>query len=98
MVQFSNRLVGRTEHQDALQRLDTLTKETGMAVASNLVVSHVVDDNLKVIEEVTRGIDDNVRAIKAGAQSSLDFLMCLSTDFPLISQNRNGRTKLSVMP
>jgi hypothetical protein len=57
---FLNRLMGRTEVEDALQRLDMLTKEeTGMTVARNLAVGHAVE-----------GI---VTAIKDGAQSSLRF-------------------------
>jgi hypothetical protein len=82
--------VGRTEVEDALERLDMLTKEeTGMTVARNLAVTHVVDgnvrgidDNVKIIENVTRGIDDNVkvvedtvRAIKDGTPSLLNFFM-----------------------
>jgi hypothetical protein len=57
--------MGRTEVEDALERLDMLTKEeTGMTIARNLAVTHVVDGNVRVVEEVTR-------AIKDGAQSSL---------------------------
>ncbi|KAI0249021.1 hypothetical protein BJV78DRAFT_1230625, partial [Lactifluus subvellereus] len=43
---FFNRLVGRTEVEDALQRLDMLTKEeSGMTMARNLAVTHLVDSN-----------------------------------------------------
>jgi hypothetical protein len=69
---FLSRLVGRTDIEDALERLDMLTKEEiGMTVARNLAVTHDVDGNVRVVEQVTRGIDDNVRALKDGAQSSL---------------------------
>jgi hypothetical protein len=62
---FLNRLVGRTEVEDALERLDMLTKEeTGMTTARNLAVTHVVDDHVKIVEEVTRGIDDNVKVVE----------------------------------
>ena len=62
---FLNRLIGRTAVEDALQRLDMLTKEeTGMTVARNLALGHVVNDNVKVVE-------DTVNAIKDGAQSLL---------------------------
>jgi hypothetical protein len=76
---FLNRLVGRTDIQDAFDRLDMLTKEeTGMTTARNLAVTHVVDGHVKVVEEVARGIDEvtnvighDVRAIKDGPQSPL---------------------------
>jgi Na+-translocating ferredoxin:NAD+ oxidoreductase RnfG subunit len=116
---FLNKLIGGTEVEDALVRLDMLTKEeTAMTMATNLVVTHDVDGNVKVVEEVTRGIkenvkivekvirgiddnakvagkviygiDDNVRAIKDGAQGSLNLFVCASTNFQLISMNRNG--------
>jgi hypothetical protein len=62
---FFNRLVGRTEVEDALKRLDMLTKEeTGMTVARNLAVTHVVDGNVKVVEQVTRGIVENVKVVE----------------------------------
>jgi hypothetical protein len=62
---FLNRIAGKTEVEDALERLDILTKEeAGMAVARNLAVTHVVDENVKVVEEVTRGIDNNVKAVE----------------------------------
>jgi hypothetical protein len=61
---FLNRFVGRTEVEDALDRLDMLTKEeTGMMTVRNLAVTHVVDGHVKVVEEVTRTIDDNVKVV-----------------------------------
>jgi hypothetical protein len=61
---FLNRLMGRTEVEDALERLDMLTREeTGMTVARNLAVTHAVDGNVMVVEDITRGIDDNVKVI-----------------------------------
>jgi len=43
--------------------LDMLTKEeTGMTAVRTLAVTHVVDGHVKVVEEVTRAIDDNVNA------------------------------------
>jgi hypothetical protein len=69
---FLNRLVGRTEVEDAFERLDMLTKEeTGMTTARNLSVTHVVDNHVKIVEEVTNAIGDDVRAIKDGPQGFL---------------------------
>jgi hypothetical protein len=79
---FLKRLGGRTDLEDALLRLDTLTKEEALMNATrNLEVAHHVDGNVavvkeltpyvhesvKVIEEVTQGIDDNVKVTKQGA-------------------------------
>jgi hypothetical protein len=72
---FLNRLIGRTEVEDALQRLDMLTKEeAGMTVARNLAVGHTVE-----------GI---VTAIKDGAQTSISFTHLLA-NFVVIPKNRN---------
>ncbi len=75
------RLLGRTDVENALKRLDILTQEEmRMAVAINLEVTHGIDDNVEAIEaitsdvggnvnvlkEVTRGVDNNVRAIREG--------------------------------
>ena len=55
--------LGKTEIQDALQRLDMLTKEeTGLTVARNLAVTHDVDGNVKTIKEVTQDVDNTVKA------------------------------------
>ena len=72
---FLNRLIGRTEVEDALQRLDMLTKEeTGMTVARSLAVGHAVEGT--------------VAAIKVGAQCSLKFTH-LFANFVVVPQNRN---------
>ena len=62
---FLTRLMGRTEVEDALERLDTLTREeTLMAVTRNLVVTHHVDDNVMAVKGIVDNIDGNVEAIK----------------------------------
>jgi hypothetical protein len=95
---FLKRLMGRTEVQDALERLDMLTKEeAGMTVVRNLALTHVVGDNVKAVEEVTRAIDDNVRTIKDGMQSHPN-VRYISANFSFIAQYRNRRTKMSVIP
>jgi len=78
--------MGRTDVEDALNRLDILTKEENlMTVTRNLEVTHHIDDNVavvkelthdvqanvKVVEDVTRRIDDNVESTKDGAKSPL---------------------------
>src|SRR6266851_2907143 len=59
------RLVGRTDIEDALQRLDTLTNEEGlMTTARNLEVTHHVDGNVATIKEVIQDVDGNVKMMK----------------------------------
>jgi hypothetical protein len=95
---FLNSLVGKNAIQDALDRLDMLTKEeSGMTGARTLGITHMIDDNVKVVEEVTHAIDENVRTIKDGPKSSHNFIS-ISTDFPLIDQHRDRPTETSVVP
>ncbi|KAH9985146.1 hypothetical protein BJV77DRAFT_1071565 [Russula vinacea] len=72
MKKFLKRLVGKTDVEDALERLDTLTKEESlMAVTRNLKVTHRVDGNVMAvkggvhgIKDVIRGIDSNIKDTK----------------------------------
>jgi hypothetical protein len=95
--QFLKRLIGRTNVEDALLQLDSLTKEENlMAVAKTFEVVHHVDDNVNEIKVLTEGIDDkvevidqNVKAVRERTQSSLSFVH-VPTLFPIFSQNRIG--------
>ena len=72
------RIAGRTDVEDALERLDMLTKEENlMTAARNLEVTHRVDVNVKETNELTRDvrdnvitIDDNVKVTRHGARYS----------------------------
>ena len=65
--------MGKTDIEDALERLDTLTKEESlMAVTRNLKVTHHVDDNVMAvkggvhdIKDVIHGVDGNIKDTKA---------------------------------
>ena len=87
---FFKRVVGQTDVEDALQRLDTLTKEENlMAAARTLEVTHHVDDNVKVVESFTRGID----------QGAKDHLFHVFIDIIYGSlPNSDGETSGSVAP
>ncbi|KAI9462765.1 hypothetical protein BJY52DRAFT_1221813 [Lactarius psammicola] len=71
---YLKRLVGRADVENALKRLDMLTqREMQTAVARNLEVTHSikaitsdVSGNVNVLKEVTRSVDNNVRAIREG--------------------------------
>jgi len=59
---YLKKLVGRTDIEDALKRLDKLTQEEArMATVQVLKVTHTVDDRVKVV-------DDKVTTVIDGAQ------------------------------
>ena len=66
------RIAGRTDVEDALERLDMLTKEENLMMAArNLEVTHRVDvnimatqDKVTTIEEVIHDVDGNVKETK----------------------------------
>jgi hypothetical protein len=61
---FLKRLMGRTNVEDALLRLDSLTNEESlMAVAKNLEVTCHVDGNVKDIKVLAEDIDEKVQVI-----------------------------------
>ncbi len=59
------RVAGRTDIEDAFQRLDILTKDEGlMTAARNLEMTHHVDDNVTTIKEVIHDVDSNLNETK----------------------------------
>jgi hypothetical protein len=53
-VKLLKRLVGRQEVEDAISRLDTLTKDENLMVAAqNLEVTHRVDRNVEATKDGT---------------------------------------------
>jgi methyl coenzyme M reductase subunit D len=55
------RLIGRTDMEDALKRLDKLTREEArMAVAQNLKATHTVDERVKGVANTMEAIDNRV--------------------------------------
>ena len=96
---FVKRIAGRTDVEDALQRLDVLTKEEClMTSARNLEVTHRVeevihdvDGDVKETKELTRGvhdnlvtIDDNVKVTRHGAPNLLDIFAHLTDPCPSV--------------
>jgi hypothetical protein len=58
------KLVGKTDIEDALSRLDRLTQdEVGMAAAQGLSATHKVDDKVKGVEGKLQGVDDKVQGV-----------------------------------
>ncbi len=65
------KLIGKTDIEDALKRLDKLTnEEVRMVTAQVLEATHTVDDRVRVVENKVldvdnkvAGVDDNVKAV-----------------------------------
>jgi hypothetical protein len=58
---FAKKLIGMTEIEDALKRLDKLTQEeVRMATAQNLKVTHTVDKGVREVVDTVAAIDDRV--------------------------------------
>lgn len=59
------RLMGKTDLEQALERLDMLTKEENlMAAARNLEVTNRIDDKVATIKDVVHDVDGNVITTK----------------------------------
>ena len=62
---FVKKLVGRTDIEDAFQRLETATvEETRMAAAEALKVIHDVGDGVQGIHDAVKAVEDHVRDVK----------------------------------
>jgi archaellum component FlaC len=61
---FGKKLVGRTDMEDALKRLDKLTQEEArMAAAQNLKATHIVDDRVRGVANTVAAIDNRVASV-----------------------------------
>jgi hypothetical protein len=89
---YLKKLVGRTEIEDALKRLDKLTQEEArMAAAQILRVTHAVDERVRgvadtvvVIDNRVAGVDDRVASIDDRMQQSANETKRLSFLIPQI--------------
>jgi hypothetical protein len=58
------RLIGRTDVEDALKKLDKLThEEARMAVAQNLRATHNVDERVKGVATTVAAVDNRVAGV-----------------------------------
>ena len=81
------KLIGRTEIEDALKRLDKLTQEEArMAAAQNLKVTHTVDDRVRgvadavvAVDNRVAGVDDRVAGVDDRVQQMADDVKRLSS-------------------
>jgi hypothetical protein len=68
---FMKRIAGRTDVEDALQRLDILTKEEClMTAARNLEVTHRVDVNVMATQEVTHRVEEVIHDVDGNVKET----------------------------
>jgi hypothetical protein len=61
---YMKKLIGRTDLEDALKRLDKLThEEARMATAQVLKATHAVDDRVRGVADQVVGVDDRVASV-----------------------------------
>ena len=58
------KLIGRTDMEDALKKLDELTREEArMAIAENLRATHAVDESVARVDDRVGGVSDQVAGV-----------------------------------
>jgi hypothetical protein len=58
------RLIGRTDMEDALKKLDRLThEEARMAIAQNLKATHNVDERVRAVADTVVAVDNRVAGV-----------------------------------
>ena len=66
---YVKKLVGRTDIEDVLGRLDRLMQdEVRMAAAQCLRAAHEVDDKVQAIEGTVHAVDDKVKSVEGKVQ------------------------------
>ena len=70
---YVKRLIGRTDIEDALGRLDRLTQdEVRMAAAQGLKATHEVDDKVQGVSTKVQGVDIKVQGVNTKVQGVED--------------------------
>ena len=89
------RLIGRTDMEDGLKKLDELTQEEArMAIAENLRATHAVDESVARVSDQVAGVDNRVAnvndtvkdidtALDQIRRSSYSYL--ISADYPTLT-------------
>ena len=61
LEKYAKKLVGKTEVEDALKKLDNLTQEEArMVAAQNLKATHIVDERVKGVMNTVEAIDNKM--------------------------------------
>jgi hypothetical protein len=64
LEKYLKKLIGRTDIEDALKRLEKLTnEEVRMATAQVLKVTHTVDDRVRVVDNKVLDVDNKVAGV-----------------------------------
>ena len=70
---FLKKLIGKTDLEDALKRLDKMTnEEVRMVTAQVLEATHTVEDRVAGVDGHVKAIDDKVAVVIDGAQPFFD--------------------------
>ena len=65
---YAKKLIGRTEIEDALKRLDKLThEEAWMGIAQNLRATHIVGEDVRGVADKVVAIESSVAEVIRGA-------------------------------
>ena len=68
LEKYLKKLLGKTDIEDALKRLDKLTQEeVRMATAQILKISQGIDNTVKCVDDKVKGVGDTVRLVLDGA-------------------------------
>ena len=64
LEKYLKKLVGRTDMEDALRRLDSLTtEEARMAIAQNLKATHAVEGRVRGVQDTVLDVDIRVAGV-----------------------------------
>ena len=64
LEKYGKRLIGKTDMEDALKKLDDLTQEEArMMIAENLRAMHAVDESVRGVTERVVSVDDKVENV-----------------------------------
>lgn len=70
---YLRKLIGRTEIEDALKRLDKLTQEEArMATAQILKATNTIDDKVTRVTDNVAGVDNRVKAVDDKVAAVID--------------------------
>ena len=68
LEKYLKKLLGKTDIEDALKRLDKLTQEeVRIATAQVLKISQGIDNTVKGVDDKVKGVGDTVRLVLDGA-------------------------------
>jgi aminoglycoside phosphotransferase len=64
---YGKRLIGKTDLEDALKKLDQLTQEEArMIIAENLRATHAVDERVASVDDRVANVNDKVAEVIRG--------------------------------